>query len=140
MHWYDRRIDELEARVAELELALAEITGEGREPPWGTALTNFEFRLVNLLADRSPRYVRRQSIMAALYPVFEQPDKKIIDVWVCRARKQMAAIGLGIETVWGEGYRMTRDDAAAWIRWCDLATAGEPAPADYPLFEMEDAA
>lgn len=36
----------------------------------------------------------------------EEPDAKIIDVWVCKLRPLIAPLGIRIETLWGKGYRM----------------------------------
>jgi two-component system cell cycle response regulator CtrA len=42
----------------------------------------------------------------------DEPELKIIDVFVCKIRKKLAAVGLGdfIGTVWGRGYTV-RDQA-----------------------------
>jgi hypothetical protein len=50
-------------------------------------------------------------MLTALYPdlsVKRQPHQKIIDVFVCKIRKELAAmnVDLHIESVWGRGYRM----------------------------------
>jgi two-component system cell cycle response regulator CtrA len=42
----------------------------------------------------------------------DEPEVKIVDVFVCKIRKKLAAVGLGdfIGTVWGRGYTV-RDQA-----------------------------
>jgi len=42
-----------------------------------------------------------------LYGGMEEPDPKIIDVFICKLRKKLASASGGtdyIETVWGRGY------------------------------------
>ncbi|GAA2871795.1 DNA-binding response OmpR family regulator [Aminobacter niigataensis] len=36
----------------------------------------------------------------------EDPEIKIIDVWICKLRKKLLPLGVKIETVWGRGYRL----------------------------------
>jgi hypothetical protein len=43
----------------------------------------------------------------------EEPEPKIIDVFVCKLRKKLSAASNGkqhIETVWGKGYLIRDDD------------------------------
>jgi two-component system cell cycle response regulator CtrA len=39
--------------------------------------------------------------------VDDEPEIKIIDVFVCKLRKKMEIFGVKIETIWGRGYYMT---------------------------------
>jgi two-component system, cell cycle response regulator CtrA len=42
-----------------------------------------------------------------LYGGMDEPDPKIIDVFVCKLRKKLAGYGEHhIETVWGRGYAL----------------------------------
>ena len=53
-----------------------------------------------------------------LYGGLDEPEVKIIDVFICKLRKKLAGASGGqnyIETVWGRGYalRLPGDDQAA---------------------------
>ncbi|MBE1237967.1 winged helix-turn-helix domain-containing protein, partial [Phaeovibrio sulfidiphilus] len=53
----------------------------------------------------------KEQFLNHLYGGMDEPDLKIIDVFVCKLRKKLAAFLDGetcIETVWGRGY-MIRD-------------------------------
>lgn len=45
------------------------------------------------------------------------PDsqEKVVDVHLCKIRKVLPALGIGIETVWGQGYRVINVAAPARI-------------------------
>lgn len=45
----------------------------------------------------------------------DMPDLKVIDVYICRLRKKLAPLGLTIETIWGQGYRIPRENAAEFM-------------------------
>ena len=77
-------------------------------------LTEREFAIVQCLALRHRKLVTRDSIVANLYASeCDEPEGKIIDVFICKIRRKLAAAGAGnlITTVWGAGYRM--DDQLA---------------------------
>jgi two-component system cell cycle response regulator CtrA len=53
--------------------------------------------------------VRKDAMLSQLYSIDEaEPDQKIIDVFICKLRKKLAAAGAAglISTVWGAGYRL----------------------------------
>ncbi len=46
----------------------------------------------------------------------DEPDQKIIDVFICKVRKKLASLSGGknyIETIWGRGYAL-RDPSEAY--------------------------
>jgi len=69
-----------------------------------------EFAIVEVLALRKNSTVTKETLMSQLYSsdVDEEPEQKIIDVFVHKIRKKLeAATGEQcIETVWGRGYSM----------------------------------
>jgi two-component system cell cycle response regulator CtrA len=81
-------------------------TAEGKAVP----LTVREFAIVEVLALRKNSTVTKEMLMTQLYSseVDEEPEQKIIDVFVHKIRKKLeAATGEQcIETVWGRGYTM----------------------------------
>lgn len=52
--------------------------------------------------------VTKDAIMAALYRDAgkEEPEIKIVDVFVCKLRAKLKPFGIGIETRWGAGYEI----------------------------------
>lgn len=73
-------------------------------------LTHKEYRIVELLALRRGRTLTKEMFLNHLYGGLDEPDVKIIDVFICKLRKKLvAALGHDpIETIWGRGY-MLRD-------------------------------
>jgi two-component system cell cycle response regulator CtrA len=76
------------------------------------SLTGKEFALLQLLMLRKNMVMTKDAILNQLYGGMDEPELKIIDVFVCKIRKKLAAVGLGdfIGTVWGRGYTV-RDQA-----------------------------
>lgn len=80
-------------------------------------LTVHEFEILEALRRASPRTMSKEALLAALYQLRnEEPEIKIIDVFVCRLRKKLKPLGVNIDTVWGRGYRLlpaaSRSEAA----------------------------
>ena len=76
-------------------------------------MTGTEYSIVELLSLRKGTTVTKKMLVAHLYGGLEEPELKIIDVFVCRLRKKLAQATGGkhhIETVWGRGYRMRDPD------------------------------
>ena len=74
-------------------------------------LTVKEFAVVELLALRRGKVLSKENFLNHLYGGMNEPEVKIIDVFICKLRKKLAAAAEGanqIETVWGGGY-MLRD-------------------------------
>ena len=76
-------------------------------------LTGKEYSILELLSRRKGVIVTKEMFLGHLYGEKDEPELKIIDVFVCHLRKKLAqATGSKyyIETVWGRGYRL-RDPA-----------------------------
>jgi len=74
-------------------------------------LTGKEYQLLELLALRKGSTLTKEVFLNHLYGGRDEPEAKIIDVFICKLRKKLAeALGDArlIETVWGRGY-MIRD-------------------------------
>jgi len=101
----------LRERVRQLEEALAPAAVT---VPLEWALTAAEARVFAHLTTRE--IASKQSIMAALYslrPDLDEPEIKIVDVFICKMRKKIAPFGVKIVTVWGQGYALVgREDYA----------------------------
>lgn len=104
------RLEALEAENERLQdriLVLEELLGIGIEWPLFLGLTPHEGKLLGALMKRELQ--SKESLLLALYghkPDGDMPEIKIIDVFVCKARKKLARFGIRIDTVWGEGYRL----------------------------------
>jgi two-component system, cell cycle response regulator CtrA len=80
-------------------------------------LTGKEFAILQLLMLRKNMVLTKDAILTQLYGGMDEPESKIVDVFVCKIRKKLAQAGLTdfIGTVWGRGYTV-RDQAASTAR------------------------
>ena len=97
-------------------------------------LTGKEYAILELLVLRKGMVLTKEVFLNHLYGGMDEPEMKIIDVFVCKLRKKLAIAGADnvIGTVWGRGY-MVRDQqshvsqpsvAAHSMAAVPLATAG----------------
>ena len=71
------------------------------------ALTGKEYGVLELLSLRKGTTLTKEMFLNHLYGGMDEPELKIIDVFICKLRKKLAAATNGdnyIETVWGRGY------------------------------------
>ncbi len=76
-------------------------------------LTGKEYGILELLSLRKSTTLTKEMFLNHLYGGMDEPELKIIDVFVCKLRKKIASATGGdhyIETVWGRGY-VLRDPA-----------------------------
>ena len=75
-------------------------------------LTGKEYAILELLVLRKGMVLTKEAFLNHLYGGMDEPEMKIIDVFVCKLRKKLALAGAGslIGTVWGRGY-MIREPA-----------------------------
>jgi two-component system, cell cycle response regulator CtrA len=76
-------------------------------------LTDKEYSILELLCLRKGTTLTKEMFLNHLYGGVDEPELKIIDVFVCKLRKKLAQATGGkhyIETVWGRGY-VLRDPA-----------------------------
>jgi two-component system, cell cycle response regulator CtrA len=72
-------------------------------------LTGKEYRMLELLALHKGTTLTKEMFLSHLYGGMDEPEIKIIDVFICKLRKKLANASGGkdyIETVWGRGYVM----------------------------------
>lgn len=77
-------------------------------------LTGKEYGILELLAMRKGTTLTKEQFLNHLYGGIDEPELKIIDVFICKLRKKLTTASNGdnyIETVWGRGY-VLRDPAA----------------------------
>ena len=70
-------------------------------------LTGKEYGILELLSLRKGTTLTKEMFLNRLYGGMDEPELKIIDVFICKLRKKLAAATEGnhyIETVWGRGY------------------------------------
>ena len=70
-------------------------------------LTGKEYQMLELLSLRKGTTLTKEMFLNHLYGGMDEPELKIIDVFICKLRKKLAASAQGmhhIETVWGRGY------------------------------------
>ncbi len=70
-------------------------------------LTGKEFKILELLALRKGGVVAKEVIMDHLYGGIDEPQVKVIDIFICKLRRKLLGAGITpIETVWGGGYKI----------------------------------
>ena len=70
-------------------------------------LTRKEYQLLELLSLRKGTTLTKEMFLNHLYGGMDEPELKLIDVFICKLRKKLANASNGknyIETVWGRGY------------------------------------
>ncbi len=78
-------------------------------------LTGKEYGILELLSLRKGTTLTKEMFLNHLYGGMDEPEVKIIDVFICKLRKKLANATDGsnyIETVWGRGY-VLRDPEGA---------------------------
>ena len=93
-------------RVGQLQLNLnSREVSVGGQP---VHLTGKEFAILELLVLRKGMVLTKEAFLNHLYGGMDEPEMKIIDVFICKLRKKLAQAGASnlIGTVWGRGYMM----------------------------------
>jgi two-component system cell cycle response regulator CtrA len=81
-------------------------------------LTSKEYQMLELLSLRKGTTLTKEMFLNHLYGGIDEPELKIIDVFICKLRKKLALANNNqhyIETVWGRGYvlRDPKDEQVA---------------------------
>jgi two-component system cell cycle response regulator CtrA len=76
-------------------------------------LTGKEYQMLELMALRKGTTLTKEMFLSHLYGGMDEPEIKIIDVFICKLRKKLAVASGGKETVWGRGYVMREQAEAA---------------------------
>ncbi|ATG46757.1 DNA-binding response regulator [Celeribacter ethanolicus] len=92
-------------RTGKIEVNLdAKTVSVGGKP---VHLTGKEYQMLELLSLRKGTTLTKEMFLNHLYGGMDEPELKIIDVFICKLRKKLANATDGanyIETVWGRGY------------------------------------
>jgi two-component system cell cycle response regulator CtrA len=86
----------LETRIVELYGQRLNFTGK-------------EYQMLELLALRNGSTLTKEMFLNHLYGDVDEPEAKIIDVFICKIRKKLMTASGGqdyIETIWGRGYTL----------------------------------
>ncbi len=82
-------------------------------------LTGKEYQMLELLSLRKGTTLTKEMFLNHLYGGMDEPELKIIDVFICKLRKKLAEATGGanyIETVWGRGYVLREPMVASMPR------------------------
>jgi two-component system cell cycle response regulator CtrA len=96
-----------------LNLGSREVLVEGRN----VHLTGKEYAVLELLTLRKGVVLTKEAFLNHLYGGMDEPEVKIIDVFICKLRKKLAQAGASdlIGTVWGRGYVLRDPSGSARI-------------------------
>ncbi|MEO0654004.1 MAG: response regulator transcription factor [Pseudomonadota bacterium] len=86
-----------------VNLVAKTVESEGRT----VHLTGKEYQMLELLSLRKGTTLTKEMFLNHLYGGMDEPELKIIDVFICKLRKKLGQATGGdnyIETVWGRGY------------------------------------
>ncbi len=110
-----------------LNLGSREVSVDGRP----VHLTGKEYGILELLTLRKGVVLTKEAFLNHLYGGMDEPEVKIIDVFICKLRKKLATAGADnlIGTVWGRGYVM-RDPSGVPGRMPLSAVGSELADAE----------
>jgi two-component system, cell cycle response regulator CtrA len=88
-----------------VDLEQKTVDADGQRIP----LTGKEFGILELLALRKGAVVTKEAFLNHLYGGMDEPEPKIIDVFVCKLRKKLQdATGKNyVQTIWGRGYKVS---------------------------------
>ncbi|WP_439546319.1 response regulator transcription factor [Sandarakinorhabdus sp.] len=89
-----------------IDLAARSVTVDGKR----VALNGKEYAILEMLSLRKGMTLTKEMFLTHLYGGRDEPELKIIDVFVCKLRKKLFLAGAPtsgcIETVWGRGYSL----------------------------------
>ena len=93
----------------QLNLDSREVTVDGKP----VHLTGKEYAILELLVLRKGMVLTKEAFLNHLYGGMDEPEMKIIDVFICKLRKKLMQAGADnmIGTVWGRGY-MVREPSS----------------------------
>jgi two-component system cell cycle response regulator CtrA len=86
----------LDAKTVEVDDARVHLTGK-------------EYAIIELLTLRKGTTLTKEMFLNHLYGGMDEPDAKIVDVFICKLRKKLTSASGGenyVETVWGRGYTL----------------------------------
>ena len=91
--------------IVEVNLDAKTVEVEGKS----VHLTGKEYQIMELLSLRKGTTLTKEMFLNHLYGGMDEPELKIIDVFICKLRKKLEQATGGnsyIETIWGRGYKL----------------------------------
>ncbi|OYY04543.1 MAG: two-component system response regulator [Acidocella sp. 35-58-6] len=88
--------------AVEINMNAKKLYAKGQAVP----LTKKEYQIAEILALRKGAVLSKEAILDHLYGGLDEPNPKIIDVFICKIRKKLQMLGVEdfVETNWGRGY------------------------------------
>ncbi len=99
--------------VVNLDTKMVEIDGAR------VHLTSKEYQILELLSLRKGTTLTKDMVLIHLSGGMDEPELKIIDVFICKLRKKLANASSGknyIETLWGRGYVLRHPTAEVEVK------------------------
>lgn len=69
-------------------------------------LTGKEYQMLELLTLRKGNLITKEMFLNHIYGGMDEPELKIIDVFICKLRKKLGAHAYLLQTTWGRGYSL----------------------------------
>lgn len=117
-------IKRLTAEVASLRQAVTTLNA-GPVVPIELRLTKCETGMLEALMAPGATTKSKEQLLAAAYSdryaTGDEPEIKIVDVFICKLRKKLKPFGIEVETVWGQGYHLPPESRAILRRMTDGA-------------------
>jgi two-component system cell cycle response regulator CtrA len=82
------------------------------------SVTPKEYSILELLSLRRGKTLTKEMFLDHLYGGMDEPEQKIVDVFICKLRKKIATLtgdDNGIHTVWGQGYVLREPGVASHL-------------------------
>jgi len=97
-------------------------------------LTGKEYAILELLVLRKGMVLTKEAFLNHLYGGMDEPEMKIIDVFICKLRKKLALAGADnlIGTVWGRGYMVREPSARPVLPPLSVAAPARAVPLSAP--------
>lgn len=113
----ENELEQLRARVAELEFHFNEIRLELERYAlsWPFHLSPLQGVILGLFLKHKNRVLTKEVIWRYIWgmrPEDEQPEPKIVDVYICKIRAVLRRHDVAIETMWGRGYLIDDENHA----------------------------
>jgi two-component system cell cycle response regulator CtrA len=117
----------------ELNLDRREARVDDRTVP----LTSREYAILELLVLRMGTVLTKERFLDHIYGGLDEPEAKIIDVFVCKLRRKLALAGAGcmIETVWGRGLMIREPSNSSFEDLHPLRTLPRDRTHDAPILD-----
>jgi two-component system cell cycle response regulator CtrA len=93
----------LDAKMVEVDGVRVHVTGK-------------EYDILELMSLRKGMTITKEMFLSHLYGGMDEPEIKIVDVFICKLRKKLSHTLRGdtsIQTVWGRGYMLQEPDELA---------------------------